>query len=58
MRDTLGGNIANEHDYMDADVCMGPICRDFGTVRESELLAASLALVSIDHVLILGKDPK
>ena len=44
---------------MNANVCiMGPICRDFGTIGEGELLAASLALASIDHVLILGKDPK
>ncbi|GAX72842.1 hypothetical protein CEUSTIGMA_g297.t1 [Chlamydomonas eustigma] len=31
-------------------------CRDFGTLGEPELLAASLALSSIDHVLVLGQD--
>ena len=30
-------------------------CRDFGTIGENELSAASLALASIDHVLILGR---
>ncbi|GAX72840.1 hypothetical protein CEUSTIGMA_g295.t1 [Chlamydomonas eustigma] len=31
-------------------------CRDFGTLGEPELLAASLALSSIDHVMVLGQD--
>ncbi|GAX82425.1 hypothetical protein CEUSTIGMA_g9853.t1 [Chlamydomonas eustigma] len=31
-------------------------CRDFGTIGEPELLAASFALTSIDHVLVLGYD--
>ena len=31
-------------------------CRDAGTLGEGELLAASLALASIDNVLLLGED--
>ena len=31
-------------------------CRDFGTLGEAELLSASLALSSLDHVLVLGED--
>lgn len=31
-------------------------CREFGSIGESELLAASLALSSIDHILIMGED--
>ena len=30
--------------------------RDFGTIGEDELLAASLSLASIDHILILGEN--
>ena len=32
------------------------MCRDYGTLGEDDLLAASLALLSIDHVLVLGQD--
>ncbi|GAX75454.1 hypothetical protein CEUSTIGMA_g2897.t1 [Chlamydomonas eustigma] len=35
----------------------GPMhCREFGTIGESELLTASLALSSMDHILILGDE--
>ena len=33
-----------------------PLSRDLGSIGEGELLAASLALASIDHVLVLGED--
>lgn len=30
--------------------------RDFGTLGETELLSATLALSTIDHILVLGED--
>ena len=32
------------------------MCKDYGELGENDLLAASLALLSIDHVLVLGQD--
>ena len=31
-------------------------CRDFGTLGEPELLSATLALSTIDHIIVLGED--
>lgn len=35
--------------------CLYAACRDFGSIGEEELLSASLALASIDHVLLMEK---
>ena len=32
------------------------VCKDYGALGEADLLAASVALMSIDHILVLGQE--